>query len=435
MKDIHLSPELIRAVLERRLSPQVLSTQLWRHLQAVCPECRAGFEAWLAERARHDYSPVFDKLLSSAEEAPDRSEEKIRARREFREVMRTPPEKREAKIRNASKRFRSPFLAMRFLEENRAVIFDTPAGAFEHATLARRVAERAGEDIGAALRVRAAIQQGNSLRVVGRFKDAEEFFDDARHLLANLDIVDGEVFAELDRYEGVFRRDQGRFDLASEMLSRAALTYQVLRDRLGSARVRIALAQNHFYAGEPRKAIATLYEALEHLDASGDDSLSHAARHNLALYLCEVGDAHGADKIFRSLRPFFEKTRDRALRNRGEWVEALISRGLGNISDAETRLKKVIRAFLGLGIGYEAALATLDLALLYFETEKLDKLKRLTGTLQALFAAEDLHREAISALLLFEQAVSREIVTETLLERLRLYLRRAQNNPGLKFTG
>ena len=435
MKDIHLTPELIRAVIERRLSPQVLSTQLWRHLQAICPECRDGFEEWLAVRSGHDYSQVFDKLLGDAEAAPDRSEEEALARREFREILRTPAAKRETKIRNATKRFRSPFLAMRFLEENRAVIFDTPADAFEYATLARRVAERAEEGIGASLRVRAAIHQGNSLRVLGHFKEAEEYFEDARHLLANFDVVDGEVFAELDEYEGVFQRDRGHFSVAGEMLARAALTYQVLRDKHGSARTRIAVAQNYFHAAEPKKAITALYEALEHVEASGDESLEHSARHNLALYLCEVGDARGADKIFEPLRPFFARTQGRALKSRGEWVEALISRGLENTTDAEARLKKVIRSFLALGIGYEAALATLDLALLYFETGKFGRLKRLTKTLEAIFGADDLHREAVSALLLFEQAISREVVTETLLDRLRLYLRQARKNPGLKFVG
>jgi hypothetical protein len=49
-----------------------------------------------------------------------------------------------------------------------------------------------------------------------------------------------------------------------------------------------------------------------------------------------------------------------------------------------------------------------------------------------IFAAGDVHREAMAALLLFEDAVRQEKLTSKVVEDFASYLKRARNNPGLR---
>jgi hypothetical protein len=59
--------------------------------------------------------------------------------------------------------------------------------------------------------------------------------------------------------------------------------------------------------------------------------------------------------------------------------------------------------------------------------------KVLAEEMHAVFTSEDVHREAMAALLLFQNAVRREAVTSELVEEISTYLRRARGNPAMSF--
>jgi hypothetical protein len=46
VSDIHITRDLLNGVANGTLSPQVLTRASWKHLMALCPFCRAEFEAW-----------------------------------------------------------------------------------------------------------------------------------------------------------------------------------------------------------------------------------------------------------------------------------------------------------------------------------------------------------------------------------------------------
>jgi hypothetical protein len=50
-----------------------------------------------------------------------------------------------------------------------------------------------------------------------------------------------------------------------------------------------------------------------------------------------------------------------------------------------------------------------------------------------IFRSQDVHRQAIAALVLFEQAVTQEAATVALARDVGRYLARARNNPYLRF--
>jgi tetratricopeptide (TPR) repeat protein len=59
--------------------------------------------------------------------------------------------------------------------------------------------------------------------------------------------------------------------------------------------------------------------------------------------------------------------------------------------------------------------------------------KRLAELICEIFSVEDMHREAAAALLLFQEAARREMLTAERSEEMVRYLQRAQGNPELRF--
>lgn len=70
------------------------------------------------------------------------------------------------------------------------------------------------------------------------------------------------------------------------------------------------------------------------------------------------------------------------------------------------------------------ALLSLDLALLLSQQGRTEELKRLAAELMTVFAAQEVHREATAALVLFQRACDEERVTAELIARLATLLRR-----------
>jgi tetratricopeptide (TPR) repeat protein len=117
------------------------------------------------------------------------------------------------------------------------------------------------------------------------------------------------------------------------------------------------------------------------------------------------------------------------------WLEGKCAAGLGQRDKALTSLEQVRRAFEDRKLPFDFALASLDLALLYREEGRSAEIKALAGEMLRIFEAQQVHREALGAVILFQEAAEKEQVTAALALRLGAYLRRAQSAPGLRFEG
>ncbi|PYQ56678.1 MAG: hypothetical protein DMF53_24835, partial [Acidobacteria bacterium] len=60
---------------------------------------------------------------------------------------------------------------------------------------------------------------------------------------------------------------------------------------------------------------------------------------------------------------------------------------------------------------------------------------RLAAELIPVFQAREVHREALAALIVFQQAAELEQLTAGLIEEIAAYLRQARGNPQLRFRG
>ena len=240
------------------------------------------------------------------------------------------------------------------------------------------------------------------------------------------------VLARIDELEGSLRQDQRLFDRAEELLTRSAMLYRVIGATVETARVLLNMGYVFFFRGMPDQAIEITRTALEEIPADTEPRLYLNGRHNLALYLAESGQydeaADALDTDEDLYRRFPEPTQLRLA-----WLRGKIAAGRGEAEAAERSLLAARDGFLGLGIGYDAAMVSLDLALVYLRQERSAEILRLAEEMFPIFESQDVHREAIAALRLFQEAARREEVTADLVRDLAVYFREARRDPSLRF--
>jgi len=96
-------------------------------------------------------------------------------------------------------------------------------------------------------------------------------------------------------------------------------------------------------------------------------------------------------------------------------------------------LEQVKRYFTENEIAYDAAVASLEVAILYLEEERTRGVKRLAEELLWVFQGQGVHQEALAALRLFCEAARKEEATVQLTRRVVDYLLRSRHNPDLPF--
>lgn len=305
-----------------------------------------------------------------------------------------------------------------YLDHCDGVLFENPRLGLELAELAPELAvkvpEKSPEEwkyMGAAekqlhreLVVRSFAVWGGGLRATARFKDGERAYRLA-YLHAETGPVSAAVKANLDKRFAKLRSAQGRFSEALELLDSALAYYS------GGDPVRYADALNTKgyvlgEAGRYAEAVALFGEAL--ILAKGTRRTSKLANrtvfccaHNLAACVLE---RCGPDSLIAVLSLVIEAKRYQAKRRnamnkqRLAWVEARIHARLGCERKAERLLIAARKKFVELGAPLEAALVSLERAVLYLHWAEWPRLTELALETFGEFRALSSHSEAIAAL-------------------------------------
>jgi phenylpyruvate tautomerase PptA (4-oxalocrotonate tautomerase family) len=84
-------------------------------------------------------------------------------------------------------------------------------------------------------------------------------------------------------------------------------------------------------------------------------------------------------------------------------------------------------------MSYDVALALLEEAVLLLEEGRAAEVKALAEELTEIFAENGVHREALAAVRLFQEAAATEEASAELARRVLRYLFRARHDPELRF--
>ncbi|HKV11163.1 MAG TPA: hypothetical protein VJ725_23685 [Thermoanaerobaculia bacterium] len=436
MTDIHITRELLEAVSRGEVPERFLLQIGTQHLENLCPSCRGEIHAWEARRAGSaDYGYVLQALPAVlARHAPELEARLQQAERDLAALLSLPEEERRPRIERAQSRFRGPFLAELLIEESRQQIPGHPEEAYHLAELARFVIHRSpGTPESFNLVALASASMANARRAGGDLREADELFRHVRYVVTHHGVTDPQALAQIDHLEGSLRSDQRLFLQAEALLSRAAVLYRISGGILDAARVLITMGAMYYQQGSLSHAVETTRAALENLPQDVEPRFYLYARHNLAVYLTESGRFREAADLLEVDAELYARFPEPWTQLRRSWLQGKIAAGVGDVAAAEQRFTETRDGFVRQGIGYDAAMVSLDLALLYLKDGRTGEVRRVAEEMVPIFSAQDVHREATAALLLFQDAARREAVTAEMVREVGAYLEAARGNPELRF--
>ncbi|HTQ80937.1 MAG TPA: hypothetical protein VMM92_13145, partial [Thermoanaerobaculia bacterium] len=279
---------------------------------------------------------------------------------------------------------------------------------------------------------------GNARRVGFDLAGAERAFAAARACLrqGSRDALERALVNDLEASLAI---DQRRFADAHRLLSRATAVYREYGELHRAGRARVKMATVYTKSGEAERAIPLLREALSFIEPGREPRLEFAVRHNLASALADAGQVLEAQKIFASSREHYRRFPEPWAENRRLWLTGKLARLRGETAEAEAAFLAARDGFLADGIPYATVLVTLELAALYAELGRTAELSRLAAQSAHILLSRQIHREALLALAFFRQAVEAEAahpeIAQGVIARVATYLKKAQDDPHLRFEG
>ena len=167
-------------------------------------------------------------------------------------------------------------------------------------------------------------------------------------------------------------------------------------------------------AGDSGDAIATLQEALRIGAKNPDPRFRFGASFNLAVNLLHLERSAEAEPLVSEVRAFAIEHRNDLDLLRVKWLSGRLATAQGNRAQALTAIDEAARRFAERGMGYDAALAVLDLAALLLEEGNAGEAARRVAEVRPEFHVRNIHREELASLVLFLRAVEAEAATVAL---------------------
>jgi tetratricopeptide (TPR) repeat protein len=353
------------------------------------------------------------------------------------EILAALPGEREALLQ--IRRFQTVAVCELLSERSFAEGFQDPARARELADLSVQVADRLdmvlyGRSVVQDFRARAWAYLGNARRLGSDLKGAEEAISLAERFSEEGSADPLEEARILDLKASLLG-DQGRLEEAAGLLDVVIDIHEDIRDTHRKGRALISKGLFLAYAGQPEQGLDWISRGLELIRGEQEPRLILMANHNIAWCLTDCGRAEEAQRHLDGIRHLYDGFSDPWTRLRLDWLEARIAAGLGRREEAERKLQELRDAFVEQRLGYEASIVTLDLAAIYLEQERTADVRRLAEEALPVLLAQDIHREAMAALIAFQQATEIERATPRMVQQVAAYLYRARKNPELRFEG
>lgn len=314
------------------------------------------------------------------------------------------------------------------LEKSYAVRLSDPDAMLHLAELAARSAEELDPEIYGAeevadLQARAWAEVANAHRVIGDHVKADQMMAVAVDCRAR-GTGDPRLLARLSDLAASLACAQRRFDEAFRLLDIAYTIYLKLGETHAAGRILIARGLYAGYTGEPLEGIRYLVHGLNTIDRTQDPKLAFQALHNILLLRVELGEYREARKTLRQMRPLYERYLSELEWIKVRWMEGRIAAGLGELEEAEKAFRQARESFDRAGLGYRAALASLDLVSIWLRQGRSPEIRQLVSELLATFRAVGVEREALAGVLLLRDAVECEQATQELLQLIALSIGR-----------
>jgi len=306
------------------------------------------------------------------------------------------------------------------LDRSFALRFSDPGTMLRLAELAAQSAEELdtevyGAENAADLQARAWAEVANAHRVIGDLPDADRMMTRAVDCRSR-GTGDARLLARLSDLAASLACAQRRFDQAFRLLDIAYSIYIKLGDRHAAGRVLIARGLYAGHTGEPLEGIRFLVHGLNTIDRAREPKMAFVALHNIVLLRVELGEYEEAQRSLQQMKPLYARFTDELVDVKLRWVEGKIAAGLGDLEEAEEAFAEARDRFDRIGLGYRAAVVSLDLVAVWLQQGRTAEIRQLVAELLVTFKAVGVEREALAGVLLLRDAVECEQATLELLQ-------------------
>jgi tetratricopeptide (TPR) repeat protein len=315
--------------------------------------------------------------------------------------------------------FATPDVCETLMDRAYDLRFTDPAAMLRLAELAVQSAEGLDVEIYGAenvadLQARAWAEVANAHRVMGDLPQADRMMTRAVDCRSR-GTGEPRLLARLSDLAAALACAQRRFDQAFRLHDISYSIYVKLGDRHSAGRVLIARGLYTGYTGDPLEGIRYLVHGLNTIDRVRDPKLAFLALHNIVLLRVELGEYEEARRTLRQMSPLYARFTDDVVDIKLRWVEGKIAAGLGELEEAEEAYAEARDNFDRIGLGYRAALVSLDLVAVWLQQGRTSEIRQLVAELLVTFRTVGVEREALAGVLLLRDAVECEQATVELL--------------------
>jgi tetratricopeptide (TPR) repeat protein len=314
-------------------------------------------------------------------------------------------------------------------EQRPAFSRDIAAAAYEVATKVAAADDRTQRNlVGMSLR-----EQANALRYLGRFKDALKLLDFAEKLFAGAPGTDPFDLAIVEYIRAGVFQNVGRFDDGIAAARGAADVFRTYGDVTRERCAIMVEANCVLRAGRAADAVTTYEQVIALSRVSGDARMLARALSNSAAALKDLEEFDRAERYFIEALSLYDEFEVPTEKARVEWVLAMILVARGDVVEGARRLDLASKAMASLGLRNDAALATLMWAEARLLARRPAGVAKACRGLIIVFENEDMHRQAMHALAVLNEAMASGKATPRLVHEVWTYLEKLPQRPTEAF--
>lgn len=190
----------------------------------------------------------------------------------------------------------------------------------------------------------------------------------------------------------------------------------------------------HEQMGDYEKAVEAFLQAEPLIAREAEPRLMNVVLFDLAAAYVHLDRFTEAAPLVRQVQELAFRLGDDIDLGKLAWLRGRIAAGFGRLREAMGLLEEARRKFVAEGMLYDLALVLLEKAAVLLAQGQLSEARILAKELNETFKSKEIHREALAALRIFQEAAERETATAELARRVVRFLYRARYDQDLQFT-